>query len=334
MRNHRVPLYCIAIGQCIGVLFEKIFHYEINEKVYEIRERFTPIRRVKTNDFGQPICYGGQTYLFGHDLKALYEMAAIVKREHDEVIHGQLNYLVFVSRKMKDAWQNVTVAANQELELSGLPAVETSSAAQPAVSQDDIDDRSDQHWKPSKQETEGEAGQVRRRIAAFNIYISSSRPPGVKKECGSAAYCAIIQNVASGESKQFTAGFGIRSLSRVDVLALCAVFESGVIPHSTQDIRTVATVHTANEFIASMFSKGILKHLAENAWKTQEGIDAKNKDEWQRVFTHTNHMSVKGTVPGEGNAVMALCVSLAQDAAAAEYTKKFGVSPSPSIVGK
>jgi hypothetical protein len=83
-----------------------------------------------------------------------------------------------------------------------------------------------------------------------------------------------------------------------------------------------------------MFSKGILKHLAENAWKTQEGKDAKNKDEWQRVFTHTDHMSVKGIVPGEGDAVMAQCVKSARDAAAAEYTKKFGVSPSPNAVRK
>lgn len=333
MRTHTIPFYCLAIGQCVGVLFEKIFQYEVAEKEYKFKVRFTPITRVKKSDFGQPISYGGQTFFFGHDIMALYEMAAIVKREHDDVIRAQISHIEFVARRLKDAWENVTAAVNQELELIGQPAVESTAAAQTAVSQDYIDKSDARTGHQNPQEPEGEQGQIRRRITAFNVYVASTRPPGAEKGCGSAAYCAIIHNIATGEYTEFAEGFGARSLSRLDVLALCAVFESGNIPHSTRDSQTVVTVHAANEFIANMFSKGILKKLAENDWITQEGKDARNKEEWKRVIAHTSHMTVKGAVPGKGDGAMERCVMLAQNAAKEEYTKKFGALPPPGYNG-
>jgi ribonuclease HI len=327
MRTHVVPFYCVAIGQLFGVAFEKIIQYEVTEKEYQIREYFTPMKRVKKSDFGKPITYGGQTYLFGHDLKTLYEAAAIVKREYDDVLHTQVQLLSFAENKLKAAWRTVTEVVNQELELIGRSAGET-SAVHYSVSQDNIDNKNTRPASPAAPLSLTAQEQIGRRMAVFNVYIHSSRPPGAEKECGSAAYCAIIHNIATGELNKLMVGLGAKHLSRVDVLALCAAFESGVLPPSVQECLTIATVYSSNELIVDMFSKGILQKIAESGWKT-DGKDVKNKEEWKRVFAHVGHMTVDGRLPEEGDPVMARCVELARAAATEEYTKKFGALSSP-----
>lgn len=138
MRTHTIPFYCLAIGQCVGVLFEKIFQYDVTDIEYRFKVRFAPITRVKRSDFGQPISYGGQTFFFGHDVKTLYEMAVVVKREHDEVIKSQLSHFDFLTRKLKNEWEAVTDAVNQELALAGQPAVGIPAAEQVARNQGQV----------------------------------------------------------------------------------------------------------------------------------------------------------------------------------------------------
>ena len=220
MRTHTVPFYCLAIGQCVGVILEKIFQYDVSDKEYKFKLRFAPITRVKKCDFGQPVTYGGQTFFFGHEAKTLYEMAAIVKREHDEVIRAQLNHFTFLSRKLDDEWVKVIGEINQELALAGQPSVGIPAAAHTSMPQ------SQNAATPVREDYEPQ-GKIERRIAAYNVYAASTRPPGAGKDCASAAYCAFVHNISTGECSELMAGCGARSLSRLDVLALCAVFESG-----------------------------------------------------------------------------------------------------------
>lgn len=345
---HTTPFFCVIIGLITGIKLEKTMNYDVGDKGYNFKERFTPIKYVQKTDFGQPIRFGGQTYFFGHELQTLMDMAAIVKREYDETLRIELNRLELTRKLLASSWEETVTGANLEMEAMGQnPTVTPTAQEQPpvqpptaseTVKAPDVQKVQEPHkaqeaHTASKTEPKPEEGQVGRRIDAFNLYVASSRPPADSGSL-SAGYSAFIQNITTGECNEIALGCGTKDFGKMNVLALCNAFESGNIPSSTKESQTVITIWSTNTFIVNMFGKNFLKYFADNGWKTKEGKEIKNKTEWQKIHAHTSHMFVKGEVAQPEDANMQHCIKLAEDAATVEYNKKFGAIPPPNYAGK
>ena len=91
-------LYCLTVGYIIGASLNKTYNYDLVNNGYAFRAPFTPITFVKLADLVQPVHYAGQIYFFGHSPQALYKIAALTKKDLDDGLAAELNW-VNVTRK-------------------------------------------------------------------------------------------------------------------------------------------------------------------------------------------------------------------------------------------
>ena len=313
MRTHANPLFCVIIGLMEGVRFERTFRYDVGEKRYRFKERFTPIESVEITNLGQPVVFGSTTYIFGHDLRVLSEVASAKKMECAKQYKDQITILTSANRRLEETWESVSAVMVKEMatEQSGasIPEAQPSAPSAPVQAEPSIAD----------------TGTLPRKVGVYNVYVAAARPEGAGKEEQSAGYCVIVENVTTGEKRRKVRGLGVDNFGRTEALALYAAFLSS-IPPSTKELQTIVNIHSRTESIAKMFQSRQLDDFAKNGWKADDGSTIRNSDVWRKVYEVSSRTLTKGflTLPGEdGDTFMAMCVEAAQKAANEERAARF-----------
>ena len=93
-------LYCLTVGYITGASLNKTHNYDLVNNGYSLRVQFTPITFVKLADLNQPIHHAGQTYFFGHSPQELYKIAAMTKKDLEDGLAAELNWVNVTRKKL------------------------------------------------------------------------------------------------------------------------------------------------------------------------------------------------------------------------------------------
>lgn len=330
-------LYCLTVGYITGASLNKTTNYEIVNNGYSFRVLFTPITFVKISDLNQPIHYNGQTYLFGFSPKELHRIAAITKKDLEDGLLAEQNWVNLTKRKLQSTWEKLAAEVareSQAVEQSGgvptVPPASPSNFTIPATPPTMIEDTQPTETAPITSVMAGESapaavlppqatGSVERSVNTFHLYIASAKA----KHDNSPAigYAAVIQNIGTGEQIEIGKGGRTDDFNKMLVRALQEAFASGIVPPSTQAEQTLVMLYTSNEFIANMFAKHYLRNFARNQWKKKDGGILPYKEEWESIWSHTSHMIVRAVLCEPDGADLKFCTDKA-DAFAEGYHQK------------
>ena len=326
-------LYCLAVGYIVGASLNKTNSYELVNNGYSLRAPFTPVTFVKLSDLGQPIHYAGQTYLFGFSPQELYRIAALTKKDLDDGLQAELNWVNLTKRKLQSNWEKVAAEVAREAQAveraGGVPEIPQVAAANSAVPatppamavEEPVPTAaaapSSMQEKPVAPSNEPPVtGEVTRPVNGFNLYIASAKSKYLSSPA--IGYSAVIQNIATGKATEIGKGGHTKDFNKLVVLALRDAFAAGVIPPSSKTAQTSVAIYTANEFVANMFARNYLRNFARNSWKKKDGGTLAYKDEWESIWNQVSHMVVRAVLCEPDGADLRACTTKAQ-AFADEY---------------
>lgn len=330
-------LYCLTIGYIVGASLNKTANYELVNNGYSFRVPFTPITFVKVSDLNQPVHYAGQTYLFGFSPQELYRIAALTKKDLDDGLMAEQNWVNLTKRKLQSTWEKLSAEVTKEMQevertggVSDIPQPMPGGSAIPATPPAMVEENTPPAAPAAPAPAQPAAvpgtgnpapvtGEVERPVNAFHVYIASAKAKYLSSPA--VGYSAVIKNLGTGEVTEIGKGGRTPDFNKMLVRALCEAFAAGVIPPSSKTAQTSVTIYTSNEFIANMFAKNYLRNFARNSWKKKDGEVMAYKEEWESIWSQASHMVVRAVLCEPDGADLKFCTDKA-DAFAEQYHQK------------
>ena len=84
----------------------KIYDYELKGDGYKFQAAYVPVQFIRTEELSKPICRAGQYYFFGFSFEELYHSAEATKKELDNALRLQLQWVKLSEQKLKE-WDNL-----------------------------------------------------------------------------------------------------------------------------------------------------------------------------------------------------------------------------------
>ena len=351
-------LYCLTLGFIHGARLDKTYNYEAVNEGYYFKAAYTPITFVKLCDINQPLHKAGQTYLFGFSPHDLFRIASLTKKDLEDALTVELNWVNTTRKKIQSGWEKVSAAIAIETqaverEKASQPAPPTApkmNAAEPATAPMMVQEETPaeppaaapEPAKPTQGQPKEPAlpipeiqaedaapatqdtGTVTRGVLAYNVYVASAKV--TENGSLSVGYSAFIKNLQTGEITEFGKGGYTKEFGKMIVLALREAFDSGIIPPSTKTSRVLVTVYTSNEYIANMFAKNLLRSFAtKKDWKKADGTTILYRDEWEGVWNQVSHLMTKGVLCEASGEDLKACTEQAQNFAEEDYKERYAL---------
>lgn len=335
-------LYCLTVGLIVGASLNKTNNYDLVNNGYSFKVNFTPVTFVKLSDLNQPVHCSGQTYIFGFAPQELYRIAALTKKDLEDALQAEQNWVNLTKKKLQSGWEKVAAAVATEAQAveraGGAPEIpsaasQTSSAipaTPPAMAEEDTPQPPEPPAGKSQESQGGVSGgtapvtgETARKVKTFNVYIASAKASA--QGSLSVGYSAVVSNLETGEVTELGKGGYTKEFGKMVVLALREAFEAGIIPPSTKIGQTVVTVYTSNDFVAKMFANNYLRGFAKKEWKKRDGKLLAHKEEWERVWNQASHMLVNAVLCEPDGADLKSSTDKAQEFAEADHQKRYGL---------
>ena len=325
-------LYCLTVGYITGASLNKTHNYDLVNNGYSLRVQFTPITFVKLADLNQPIHHAGQTYFFGHSPQELYKIAAMTKKDLEDGLAAELNWVNVTRKKLQSNWAKLADLVAEEMKeverSGGAPEIpKPANTALPATPPAMVGDEEPLAAVPEPvmagpvNNTEPVSGSVERRVHDFRIYAAASKT--FHKGSKSVGYFARILDCSSGQVKEIGKSGYTDDFGKILIRALKEAFEADVIPPSSKAEQTKVTVYTANEFVANMFAKGYLRSYARKNWAKKDGTTMAHKELWEAIWNRTSHMLVTGVLCEPDRVDLKDCTQKARPLAEEDYKKRY-----------
>lgn len=328
------PLYCLTVGYIIGASLNKTYNYELRNNGYAFRVQFTPITFVKLSDLNQPINHAGQTYFFGHSPQELYKIAALTKKDLDDGLAAEQNWVNLTKKKLQSNWAklaDLVAAEAKEVEKNGGAPVmpKQTPAAVPATPPAMSGDTEQLAPKPQTEKPQQSpvpaapvTGTVDRPVREYSIYVAAERAR--QKGSKSVGYYGLVKNTTTGEVKEIGQGGYTDDFNKILIRALKEAFQAGEIPHSSRDEQTRVTVYTANEYVANMFARNYIRSFARNNWNKKDGSPIAYKELWSEIWNHAAHMLVTAVLCEPDGEDLKICTQRAKTFAEEDCKKRYG----------
>lgn len=272
----------------LEVSVRKIYDYELKGDGYKFQAAYVPVQFIRTEELSKPICRAGQYYFFGFSFEELYHSAEATKKELDNALRLQLQWVKLSEQKLKE-WDNL-----------------------PSLIHENTSTSQKNQQSPSTQDNQPVKGALPE-AGTWKIISATAQ---ARENGACVGYCAILVNGSTGKEEARVSGGGkATNLQRVFLRSIRDVIQKG----KKLGKNTTICICTSDSTIVEMFQKGYLRVYANRGWKTKNGSELPNLDFWKVIWKYTAEYQMTAKLCSESSPELYPCYEVAMQNAEQVY---------------